>query len=392
MPDNKYPPYPDNSGALTVPRQLIRWLDINPQGGKLNRCQTFITLSPFSVETGFVQKSDIVTSYNYVAPCNFSLKAFNPKKGTNYSLCISWHEDSIVHRYILWECAGSSINQTLPPYTGQTIKKNFRLEVWNAPTTNAQELETLTFYTSKRANIDYRFGTDSALANSSGQVTNFANVNSAIALSNYDLNYNWRYDHGISGYSMNTWSDLLSNKVLSKTGYVFFDATGGWKTGDAVTFSSGNLSGTVTATPYVMAIAFSLTDTSDSIIFSDGADYDLKIVGNRFNAFGGSAEGDTPVSTDVKYLVLFRLSDSMLRIYNIDTGTEIEALLSPVPDPGYSGSFRIGDRCTIPEVATWGNDCIATDAEILSYFVYKYADSVFTLPLTFPSNSTSTPN
>ena len=70
--EQSHPPYA--SGSLTIPRTLLRWLDINFQNGPLARTSTYITLPSFvgNGETwnGF---SDIVTSFNFEGPNNFSL-------------------------------------------------------------------------------------------------------------------------------------------------------------------------------------------------------------------------------------------------------------------------------------------------------------------------------
>lgn len=173
MPEQQYPPFSNDSGALVVPRQLNRWLDVNPQGGPLKRCETYITLPTFNVATTFTDASDIVASFNFEAPNNFSLKPFTAPTSPNYMLCISYRVGATVTRYILWDATGSKLNEGCPLYTGQPILKNFRLEVWNTSQGNVSQTLPITFYTSVKQNIDYRFGTDSALVTSDGTVTAF---------------------------------------------------------------------------------------------------------------------------------------------------------------------------------------------------------------------------
>ena len=72
MPDNSYPP--TESGALVYPRQLNRWLDVNPQGGALRRAQLYLTFPAFSVTPNWVGVSDIVAAMNFECPKNLSLK------------------------------------------------------------------------------------------------------------------------------------------------------------------------------------------------------------------------------------------------------------------------------------------------------------------------------
>jgi len=67
------PPPANDTGALTYPRQLQRWLDPNPVT-KLDRVGTFLTLPSFSVTVNWLGYSDIVAAFNFEAPNNFSLK------------------------------------------------------------------------------------------------------------------------------------------------------------------------------------------------------------------------------------------------------------------------------------------------------------------------------
>jgi len=164
MPEQTYPPYA--TGALTVPRQLNRWLDKNPQNGGLQRTQAYITLPSFAQNSStWNGYSDIVFSFNFTAPNNFSLKQFQKITDGNYDLCISYRVGSVITRYLLWDSPGSSKNPAVTPYTGQTIKKNFRLEVWNTSQGIASQASSVNLYTSVTGQVDYRWGSDFALSN-----------------------------------------------------------------------------------------------------------------------------------------------------------------------------------------------------------------------------------
>lgn len=179
MPDNTYPPYSGNSGAMVVPRQLTRWIDVNPQGGNLRRCETTITLPVFSIGDSWNGWSDIVATFNFEATNNFSLRLlYDAPLAPNYVLCISYHIGSTVTRYMLWEADGHTLNY--PLYNGEPIKKNFRLEVWNTSQGATSETSTFSFITSVKQNIDYRFGSDAGLATASGVVTDFDNLVTAV--------------------------------------------------------------------------------------------------------------------------------------------------------------------------------------------------------------------
>lgn len=164
MPDNLYPPFSSDSGALTIPRQLDRWLDINPQGGSLRRCQTFVTLPSFNTGTSFISVSQIVASFNVEGPNAITLSGIVPPTNPNYVLCISYRVQGVLTRYVVWQATGSKMPQ-YPTYTGQVLLKNWRFEIWNTSQGFASDTNTYIFYTSKLQPIDYRFGTDAALVN-----------------------------------------------------------------------------------------------------------------------------------------------------------------------------------------------------------------------------------
>jgi len=178
MPEQTYPPYA--TGAKTVPRQLNRWMDVNPQNGALQRTATYITLPAFaqSVSTwnGF---SDIVFSFNFESPNKFALKSF-VSPVTNYALTISYrYSTGGGVRYLLWDATGSNLNQNIPVYSGQIIANNFRLEVWNTSQGVASQSVPLSMFTSVKGQLDYRFGTDTVLVNDDGQVSAFSYASTA---------------------------------------------------------------------------------------------------------------------------------------------------------------------------------------------------------------------
>ena len=163
MPDQSHPPYA--AGSKTIPRTLIRWLDINAQNGSLRRCQTFITLPSFvQVTSTWNGYSDIVASFNCEAPNNFSLTGLISEvpASPNYTLCISYRVGGVVTRYILWEATGT-VSVGYPMYNGQPIKKNFRFEVWNTSQGAASQSLAINLYTSVKGGQDYRYSGDVAL-------------------------------------------------------------------------------------------------------------------------------------------------------------------------------------------------------------------------------------
>ena len=173
MPDYNYPPLSTDTGALTIPRMLNRWLDTSYQQGALRRCQTYITLPSFTTTEQFGTVSDIVASFNFEGPNNFVLTNVTlPTVTPNYTLCISYHVGSLMYRYVLWQASGTVFGN-YPHYDGHVIKKNFRLEVWNTSQGPAVETKGATFYTSVHQSVDYRWGSDLPLVGNDGQQSSF---------------------------------------------------------------------------------------------------------------------------------------------------------------------------------------------------------------------------
>lgn len=176
MPEQSHPPYVD--GALVIPRQLERWLDINPQNGPLERTKRTFTIPAFNFE---VPRNVIVFPYNgvnvrpcliggvfnYTASNVFSLKV----KGTTnivgqstYTLVIgSKNSDGTLTRYILWQ-GNPIVPLEISVYSGQPINAIFRIEVWYTRNTPIQLIGTAQILiTSKLGDLDYRYGVDSSL-------------------------------------------------------------------------------------------------------------------------------------------------------------------------------------------------------------------------------------
>lgn len=129
MPAPSQPPF--EAGALLQPRQLQRWLDVN-KVSKLTRTETYWTMPAFSVESDWLGYSQLVAVFNFTATNNFSLPTFDAPVSPNYCACIMWVDsDYNVYRYKLWENVGEVFYFYAPLYSGEMIKKNFRIEIWD---------------------------------------------------------------------------------------------------------------------------------------------------------------------------------------------------------------------------------------------------------------------
>lgn len=213
MPAPSNPPPADEAGALLSPRQLNRWLDINPVR-KLSRTQTYLTVPVFDIDYAWMGYSTLVAAFNATGDRNFTLPTITVPASPNYLLCISWIDsDNNMHRYKLWEDVGEVFFFDVPLYAGQLIKKNFRFEVWSvAP-------ETITTLTLSGAGVAYCDG-DYPISG----VNEYTNENGLAIISIYDNLY-WRcYDSDeaapgtATNYKNNTTSTIFGLWSVVSTG------------------------------------------------------------------------------------------------------------------------------------------------------------------------------
>lgn len=195
MPDNTYPPFAGDTGGLTQPRTLQKWLDTSPQGGALRRTQSYVSLPVFNQAVTWRGYSEIIIAFNFAASNNFVWidRTDLPSDG-NYVLCVAWQKDGVVYRYKLCGPAGV-FYFALADYTNQKIGKNFRLEVWSISAANVSETTARQMWTSVRGQVDYRFGVDFELVSVSTTVTDFQNIQTTVDLPyQTDLMFDFRAD------------------------------------------------------------------------------------------------------------------------------------------------------------------------------------------------------
>jgi hypothetical protein len=217
MPQHNVPPF--ETGAITKPRQLNRWLDKNPEGAGLQRVESFITLPVFNTTPTWNGHSDIVLTWNFVSPNNFSLTDISAlPTNPNYILCIAYELSDIVYRYKL--CGDDSLlDVQFTPYTNQPIKHNFRLEIWSLSALTVSEVSARTMYTSVLGSLDYRWGLDFELAGNTGVVTNFQNINSVIPVPTAGLFCHLTDATGLTYeavfYHVTSWVDTIGGKTIT---------------------------------------------------------------------------------------------------------------------------------------------------------------------------------
>lgn len=301
MPEQTHPPYV--SGAVTIPRQLERWLDINPQNGPLKRTETYVSVPAFNIAHVWNGYSEIVGEYHFEAPNNISLKIPHDGNlvpiGTNYTMCVSYvNNDNTVVRYSLIRGSGDLFYLTLVPYSGQLIKKNFRIELWNTSQVSCSEVFTTIIYTSVLGNQDYRYGTDSQLKQADplckGQQSIGQTVLSPVNDGGPSITL-WL--DGASGVTTTTWTDRASGILLSRTaGATVLVVT----PPNSVAFTNTKLEGTILANvaDIFLNIRVTLSGTINILRFSSGGNYiQIRQVGAHF--FGIDINGLDTVTSNV---------------------------------------------------------------------------------------------
>lgn len=216
------PPPANDFGALTFPRMLQRWLDVN-RVTRLTRTNSFINLPAFSQDVTWKGYSEIVVAFNFEGPNNFSFTSLPLIANPNYVLCVMWIDSNrITHRYSFWRGAGEVFYFPAPLYNNQLIKKNFRFEVWSTPTSPASQSTALTFYTSVLGGLDYRWGGDFQLVNNNAPCTNFQDIGSNVPVPTQTglLNF-WESWNDLSWIGstlparITTWTDVNGGQVFN---------------------------------------------------------------------------------------------------------------------------------------------------------------------------------
>lgn len=115
----------------TNPSELNRWLNINAVTA-LERTRGYIVLPAFDVTYEWQGYSELLVAFNFSASNNFSLRGYLVPSNPTFTLAIAWADSNgVVYRYSLWRADSDVIYFNMPAYSGQLIKKNFRLEIWS---------------------------------------------------------------------------------------------------------------------------------------------------------------------------------------------------------------------------------------------------------------------
>lgn len=373
MPQQPSPPY--LFGATTFPRQLDQWDDVNAQNGKLRRTQTYVVLNPFNLTVNWNGYSDIVGSYNYEANNNFSLD-INPILNTNYALCISYRVGGVVTRYLLWDAVGSNFDQIITPYTGQTIKKNFRLEIWSTSQGNATEATGCNFYTSVLGGLDYRYGFDGPLVVDDGLVDDFFNINSPVTIPRPGNAFTefLASPHIIVDptQGVTTWKDVLGLYNLSYSSFAQtvllvtgFNGSLAVQTQD---FVNGYMNMQFTTSQIVMLVQFIAPYTVGNVFSTGPTGVTVSVVnvtGNlKLSAYGAVSTQNIPT---IPIVLIADSINGTLVVLDPTTGGIIDTIVGAVVNPATGTTFIIGsgttNNPTNPNTISTGGQPITTGGQ-----------------------------
>jgi len=405
--EQSHPPYV--AGATSIPRTLLRWLDVNPQNGPLSRNQTTITLPAFTGNNEtWLGVSDIITAFNFESPNNFSLHTIVGVANPNYTLCISYHIGGVMTRYIIWLASGSVMNQDIPMYNGQPVKKNFRFEVWSSSQGNATQVSAITMYTSVAGSQDYRWGLDAALVGNDGQVGSFGNVASIVPSIIGNLYYQWNNTTLVNSSDAETnWFDSYHIDTQQNLAGTYYATTSGIY-GQVVIYSFVNdyvtNSKTITSpTKQFVIVCWLGTQAGNIISLSNSASVGVFLLASNGDGTYNVNGALVPQLTANKWLVITGTFNK-IAIYTlgfprpvvdadyIDITAGVASTISNVTLLD-SGNTTLSQ---IQEFSLWKNGAssLIANSTLQNYIDYLnivYARA-YTLPLTFPSNSASLTN
>jgi len=395
MPQQSSPPYAPN--AIIQPRELQRWLDVNPQNGPLARTSTYIVLPAFaqgsSTWNGF---SDIIFSYNVESPNSVGLLTIGTKTAPsyvisanpNYTLCISWRIGGNITRYVVWFATGTVLPFDVIPYTGQRLPKNWRFEIWNTSQGVVSNAAPITFYTTALGQIDYRYGSDSALVGVDAQCNNFESQTTTFSNPSVSAIDWWKPSGILSlGYEFVNWSESSgsgSNSTLFGT--VTVNASSPLSLNLSVAVQQFNLTSN-----YLFAYFIAKkTSGTGTIGFYESSNtqltfIDLIVSGTNLTialAAGSVTVLNQTVGIALEFNPTGNIQVVVYSIYGFVLGTFSVSM--PVVAISY---IQVGLMDYFYEIITSN-----TLLNFSQYIGYNYSSAYWPLPLTFPPNSVSTTN
>jgi len=324
----------------------------------------------------------------------------------NYIACIMWKDQyGRTYRYQLWYDIGETVPLGFPLYAGQIIKKNFRIEIWSINGQNITETVGSTLITSVLQGIDYRFGNDAPIGNNDGEVTNFAAIASPITNLPVDLNpylqARWLASTVVNGQPWVS-SDIHAYSLAPFGGPGLVAFNDNTIATNPVAYIEGiNTVVACNITPGHIFLVVNIPAQGTSILYNfDGLVQSME-TGASTPGFvtvaiedGNSVE--VPINTWVIIEAGYVAGQSFIRYFNLESRT-------PWTNPTLVASTTVPSNRTVLTVTNGFNNFYVADMEfyvgylgnasqeVLTYLYNRYNYN-FTLPLTFPANSSPQPN
>jgi len=368
----------------------------------------YINIPAFSY-TGIIwkQASELVVQYNYTTTKNFVISELPIKPAeANFIICIKFRVGYTVYRYKLWT-TGTEVLPFAPQYTGQLIRKNCVIEIWNvndggytvssaADINIATSIRTLPAALSDLSDVK---NTEESAALSALQI-----VEVAPSLPTTNLWAWYRNDNSSvinNGSTVSQWNDSSGNgRTLLTPGLDPLTSIG----------LDGFVSPRVNTTRYlsvtatvpilnVYAVVKHISLTNNAVIWGNGLSTNGTLKGagvgsiKAFNSAGASVSVNAPV---LSQHVVFEYSDLIdedtklgLDLFTAtnNTGTQYDtgfATPSTVFGLGDLNASSSNDTIFYEVILFESNAndeiTLATHIQILQYLAIKYGTDVFVLP------------
>ena len=317
----------------------------------------------------------------------------------NYIACLMWKDQyGRTYRYALWSGVGESTPLGFPLYSGQLIKKNFRIEIWSINGQNVTETVGDSVITSVLQGIDYRYGNDGPLGSNDGEVTQFAcqavagtvgfpitNGLQAHWIGNTITNAGWAssegYAYTIPVTSPITVNSIAVNPVADVNGIYTGIFVGKPVIFPAQIFSLVYFSGTTGALYSIGGVQYALVNPNDAttitVSLEDGNSCNIP-----FGEWVIVEVGYTAGSSYIRYFTLTGQAPySQPSLTGSTTNVQNTSVFSLQGNPFYYAEILVFNQY----------QGIPIGQSVLNYLYSRYNFN-YNLPMVFPANSSPQPN
>jgi hypothetical protein len=314
---------------------------------------------------------------------------------------------------MLWSAQGANLNQNIPLYTGQSIKKNFRFEIWNTSQGVCSQATGISFYTSVLGKMDYRYASDAVLKACDVETTNLSVPNSTNTTPINIPSITQKLDPSVgvtkTGPFLNTWTDSLLGMVMTadfgtvianvnqpfhftQTGKITFTSGGGFDY-----YPNGCFAILLNMTPNYKSATVLQTDTGVTLTFDNTT--------KLFTCFGKAGNYPIPANaSNFWYAIIMESATGKWYIFNAQTGEILDTVQGTAPAFAYNyyslvvnsnaaGGF-ISDMA-LYEILMYSDTGFSAALTVVDYFNQKHFNNSvthFDVPFNFPANAVSTTN